>query len=559
MWKLVECVPNFSEGRDKAVLDAIAKAVQAVPGVTLLDVDPGADTHRTVFTFVGAPEVIVDAAFAAIKAGTELIDMRVHKGAHPRQGACDVCPFVPVGDTTMEECAALAQQLGKRVGDELGIPVYMYEYAATRPTRKSLQDIRVGEYEALAEKATKPEWAPDYGPHVFNAKAGATVIGARDFLIAYNINLNTRNKKLAKSIAEHIRDSGRIARDALGKRILDADGKPKRIPGMFDYCKATGWYIDSYGRTQVTMNLTNYKVTPPHVVFDQVCKLADELGLRVTGSEIVGLVPLAVLMDAGLHYLKKQGTTRGLTAQEVVETAVQSMGLGDVAPFDPAAKIIEWRVAKGSDKLMSMTCNGFVDELSRDSPAPGGGSVAAFAGSMSAALSAMVAALTHTKKGYEGARKQMDKLGEQAQRLKEFFARAVDLDSRAFDGLMEAMKLPKKTPDEKAARQSAMQEATKQAIRVPLDVLEHSTEAARLATQIARLGNVNSLSDAGVAGLCAELCARGAHYNVLINVSGITDAEFKADALDRANAALKATTTLCRRLDKSMITRLSQG
>ncbi len=556
MAKLVECVPNFSEGRDKSVIDAIARAVEGVSGVTLLDVDPGADTNRTVFTFVGRPEVIVDAAYAAIAKGVELIDMSQHRGAHARQGACDVCPFIPIGETTMEECVALARELGRRVGEGLGVPVYLYEYAATKPEWKTLQAIRIGEYEALAQKATQPEWAPDYGPHKFNARAGATVIGARDFLIAYNINLNTRNKKLAKAIAERIRDSGRLARDEAGKKIIGEDGKALRIPGMFDYCKATGWYIDTYGRTQVTMNLTNYRVTPPHVVFDEVCEIAAELGLRVTGSEIVGLVPLAVMMDAGLHYLSKQGSTRGLTAMEVVETAVQSMGLGDVAPFEPRQKIIEWRVAQGRDVLMSMTCNEFCDELSRDSPAPGGGSVAAFCGSLSAALSAMVAALTHTKKGYEAVRDQMDEIGVAGQRLKEFFAQAVDDDSRAFDGLMEAMKMPKKSPEEKAARVAAMQEATKQAISVPLAVLGRSAEGAELASRAARLGNSNSVSDAGVAALCAGLCAKGAYYNVLINLEGITDSIYREETMAKADEALARTEKTCAEVEGFMLQRL---
>lgn len=553
--KLVECVPNFSEGRDKKVLDAIAAAVEGVDGVTLLDVDPGAATNRTVFTFVGTVDTIVDGAFAAIETGKRLIDMSKHSGAHARQGACDVCPFIPIGETTMEECVELSRQLAKRVGEELQVPVYLYEYAATRPSRKSIVAIRKGEYEALEEKLKTEEFAPDFGPAVFNPRFGAMVTGAREFLIAYNINLNTRNPKIAKDIALDIRDKGRFARDAKGKKLRDEDGKALRKPGLFQNCKATGWFIEEYGVAQVTMNLTNYKVTPPHAVFDAVCQLATDRGVRVTGSEVVGLVPLAVMTEAGRHYLHKQGATRGVTEAELVDIAVKSMGFAEVQPFDPNDKIIEYRIAHRNRGLMGMTCNGFVDELSSDSPAPGGGSVAALCGSMSAGLSAMVAALSFAKKGFKKLKPEMDEVGQKAQLLKAFFARAVDDDTDAFNRVMAAMRLPKATEEQQTARLAAIDLATKGAVEVPFTVLEKSLEAAQLAAAMVEKGNPNSLSDAGVASLCARLAARGAYYNVLINLPGL-DAGYVEMMQARAGELLAQVDELCDQTDRAVSHRL---
>lgn len=556
--KLVECVPNFSEGRDRAVIDAITAAIQAVDGVTVLDVDPGSDTNRTVFTFVGGLPQSVDAAFEAIKTGSELIDMAQHSGAHARQGACDVCPFIPIGETTMEECIELAHQLGQRVGEELAIPVYLYEHAASRPERKSIVDIRVGEYEALEEKLKTAEFAPDYGPALFNSRSGATVMGARDFLIAYNINLNTRNPKIAKDIALEIRDKGRFFRNEQGKRVRGEDGKFLRQAGMFDFCKATGWYIDEYGCAQVTMNLTNHKVSPPHKVFDAVCALATERGVRVTGSEIVGLVPLDVLTEAGRYYLAKQGATRGVSVDELIHTAVRSMGFAEVAPFDPQKKVIEFQISDRDAGLMGLSTNGFVDELGSDSAAPGGGSVAALCGALSAALTSMVATLTYTKKGLEAHKPEMDKLGEQAQGLKAFFSRAVDDDTDAFNRVMDAMRLPKKSDDDKTARLAAIEKATQGAVEVPLAVLESALEAAHLATVVVEKGNPNSLSDAGVAGLCARLAAVGAYYNVLINLPGLEDKQFVCNVTERARVALDETQAICETLDKAVRNRLEE-
>jgi glutamate formiminotransferase/formiminotetrahydrofolate cyclodeaminase len=555
--KLVECVPNFSEGRERRIIDAIAQAMETTAGTKLLDVDPGAATNRTVYTLVGAPESIVEAALAGIVKAYELIDMARHKGAHPRQGACDVCPFIPLGESTMEECVELARQLGRRVAETLQVPVYLYEFAATRPERKSLVDIRQGEYEALPEKLKRPDFAPDFGPARFDPRFGALVTGAREFLIAYNINLNTRNTKVAKDIALEIRDRGRLERDEQGQKLVAADGGGfLRRKGQFDFCKATGWFIEEYRCAQVTMNLTNFRVSPPHLVFDHVCKLADERGCRVTGSEIVGLVPLEVMRSAGEHYLAKQGAARGVPEAQLIETAVRSMGLDDVAPFDPGKKIIEYRVLDRAKGLMGMTCHGFADELSSDSPAPGGGSVAALCGSLSAALSAMVAALTHAKKGFEARREEMDRLGCEGQRLKSFFALAVDEDTAAFNRLLEAMRLPKKSEEERAARKKALEAATWQAIDVPYSVLGRSLEAARLASEVVEKGNPNSLSDAGVAGLAARLAAVGACYNVLINLPGIEDEGKKQERRKSALEILARVEAVCAATDLEVRSRL---
>ncbi|HOH47343.1 MAG TPA: glutamate formimidoyltransferase, partial [Candidatus Cloacimonadota bacterium] len=387
--KLMECVPNFSEGRDRQVLDSIAAAIRSVKNVALLDVDPGADTNRTVFTMAGEPEAVVEAAFQAIKKAAELIDMSKHHGEHPRMGATDVCPFIPISEMSMEECAEYARKLGKRVGEELGIPVYLYEQAASKPEWQNLATVRSGEYEALAEKAKDPAWKPDFGPHAFNARSGATAIGAREFLIAYNINLNTRDKKKAHELALTIRESGKPARDAAGKLLKDENGNKVNIPGLFQNCKAVGWYIDAYNRAQISINLTNYKVTPAHLVLDKVRELASEMGIQVTGSELVGLIPKAALIESGLHYLKKMNESTGIPERMIMETAIQSMGLAELAPFDLEKKVIEYSIAK-QDSLSELTINKFCDLLSTDAPAPGGGSVAALCTAISGALSAMV-------------------------------------------------------------------------------------------------------------------------------------------------------------------------
>ncbi len=524
--KIVECVPNFSEGRDRSIIDAIAKSIQAVQGVSLLDVDPGADTNRTVFTFVGDPDAVVEAAVRSAAAARGLIDMARHSGAHPRMGAMDVCPFVPVSGVTMDECVAIAKKAASRIATELAVPVYLYEHAASRPERRSLADIRSGEYEALADKLGKPEWKPDFGPATFVPGWGATVMGARDFLVAYNVNLNTRDKKLANEVALAVREGGRAARDAGGNIVKGADGKNVMVPGRLRHVRAIGWDIDTYRKAQVSINLTNYRETPLHVVYETVKEEAERLGLSVCGSELVGLVPLAPLVEAGRYYLARMGKSQGAPESELIELAVATLGLDSVAPFDPAKKIIDY-VARPAAPLVAMTVAAFVDEVSSDSPAPGGGSVAALSGSLAAALSAMVANLTVGKKGYESVWDAMSGMAVRAQAVKSTLVRAVDADTNAFNAVMDAMKLPKVTPEEKAARDEALQAGYKSAIEVPLTTAEACVEALELAL-LAVEGNRNSASDAGVAALMARAGVHGAALNVLINLGSVTDIDYAA-------------------------------
>ena len=543
--QIVECVPNFSEGRDRSVIDRIAAAMAGVDGVSLLDVDPGAATNRTVMTLVGSPEAVVEGAFQGIREAAALIDMRRHSGAHARMGATDVCPFVPVSGITMDQCAELARRLGRRVGDELGIPVYLYEHAASRPERRNLADVRAGEYEGLAKKLADPGWAPDFGPAELNATSGATVIGARKFLIAYNVNLNTRSRKLAHDIALDVREAGRLARDAAGKLVRDADGKKQRQPGRLPATKAVGWYIEEYQRAQVSINLVDFDVTPPHSAFDVIAEEAEKRGLRVTGSELVGLIPLEAVLRAGRHYLAKQGQSLGLPERQIVETAVQSLGLREISEFDPDEKIIEYRLAREAASLVSRTVTGFADELSSDSPAPGGGSVAALSGALSAGLSAMIGNLTHGLKGHEAAWEAMSELAAAAQAQKCWYLAAVDRDTEAFNRVIAALRTKARTADEKAAKAEAVLAANHGATRVPLEVLEGCRGLIELAREAATSGNPNSLSDAGVAVWCARACAEGAYYNVLINLPGLAGdqaltAEIDAaarTAIDRVRAA----------------------
>ncbi len=541
---LVECVPNFSEGRDRALIDAITAEIAGTPGAMLLDVDPGAATHRTVVTFVGTPEAAEEAAFRAIRKAASLIDMARHRGEHPRMGATDVCPFVPVDGITMEECAAIARRLGKRVGEELGIPVYLYEAAASRPERRSLADIRKGEYEGLADKLKDASWAPDFGPAKMNARSGATVIGAREFLIAWNVNLNTRDKKAANVIAQEIREAGKPKRGPDGKILKDANGESVKIPGRFKECRAVGWYIDEYGRAQVSINLTNWKVTPMHAVFDVCREEAAKIGLRVTGSELVGLIPLQALLAAGDHYLAMQGRTAGVPERERLHTAILSLGLAELGPFDPVSKIVEYRYRGAPKGLAAMRLTEFADELSSDSPAPGGGSVAALCASLSAALTAMVAALTWQKAGMESARPSMQHTGNEAQALKDWFMGAVDRDTEAFNAVLGAMRLPKKSAEEQKFRAGAMECANRGAALVPLEVAERGVRALELALVAAREGNPNSASDAGVAGACGAAAVEGAVLNVRINAPSITDEQVRAEFLSRGRAALEKSRAL---------------
>lgn len=545
--QLVECVPNFSEGRDRAVLDALADAVRGVDGVQLLDVDPGAATNRTVFTFVGAPAPMLEAAFRALRVAAARIDMRKHHGEHPRLGATDVCPFVPLEGTTMQDCVELARALGERVGRELEIPVYLYEAAATRPERRNLATIRAGEYEGLEAKLRQPDWRPDFGPARFVPQSGATVIGAREFLVAYNINLNTRDKRLAHDIAMDLREAGRNRRGPDGQTLRDANGAPIKQPGRFAHVKAVGWYIDEYARAQISINLTNLQVSPIHAVFDAACEEAEERGLRVTGSEIVGLVPRAAMVAAGRHYLRRQGRSAGVPESELVHIAVRSLGLDELGPFDPPAKIIEYRVrAADAPRLARLDLGAFADALSQDSPTPGGGSVAALAGALGASLAAMVANLTHDSRRPELPLAELEALAIEAQDLKAEFLDAVDADAQAFDAVMRASRLPRGTDAERAARDQAMRDATRTAALVPLGVLRRAAQAARLAATAARIGAPAALSDAGVAALCAATAAEAAAYNVLINLGTLRapeDVEFVRRTRAEVESAVRDTET----------------
>ncbi|HNR69323.1 MAG TPA: glutamate formimidoyltransferase [bacterium] len=534
--KLIECVPNFSEGRDANKIEAIAAAIRDVDGVALLDVDPGKDTNRTVMTFVGPPEAVLEAAFQGIQKAAQVIDMSKHHGAHARLGATDVCPFIPVSDVTMDECVDLAVKLGRRVGNQLVIPVYLYEFAASREERKNLATIREGEYEGLAEKLQHPDWQPDFGVGIFNPRSGAVVIGAREFLIAYNINLNTRDEAIARDIAFAIRERGRAKRDSDNNILRDEKGEIIYEPGIFPAVKAVGWYMDDFGRAQISINLINYKVSPLHLVFDECCRLAEERGVRVTGSELVGLIPLQAVLAAGRHYLTMQGKTAGVPESELIHIAVLSLGLDDLYPFKPEEKIIEYRIRRQSP-LVSMRVDAFVDLLSTASPAPGGGSVAALCGALGSALASMAAALTHGKKGYEAVTDQMLEIGEQAQLLKQAFLDDVDRDTEAFKQVMAAWRLPKKNDEQKAVRDQAIQTATRQATLVPLQVLQRCVQAAALARAAVEQGNVNSISDAGVGALSIRTAAKGAYFNVRINLSGLDDLKLRQDLLAAAEEA----------------------
>ena len=550
--KLIECVPNFSEGKDLAKVKAITDAIESVDGITLLDVDPGADTNRTVVTFVGNPDAVSEAAYLGIKMAAEVIDMSKHEGAHPRMGATDVCPFIPISNVSNEECIDLSKEIGQRVGEELSIPVYLYEHSAQTPERKSLPDIREGEYEGLAEKLKDIKWKPDFGPAKFNVAAGATVMGMRDFLIAYNINLNTKDHRLATDIAFEIRESGRSKRksdpDSLnlldGEIIRNSDGSPVKVPGMFKEVKCVGWYIDTFKRAQISINFNNYKVSSIHDVYDAACKLADERGIRVTGSELVGLIPLEAILMAGRHYLAKQRRTVGVSEEDIIQAAVQSLGLNDVTPFIAEEKIIEYAVKESDDELMSMSAQGFVNELSTNSPAPGGGSVSALAGSLGAALSSMVAALTHEKKGFIALKPEMDKIGVEAQTIKDRLSFLVDEDTNAFNNVMEANRMPASNDDEAKVKDRAIRKANEYAIDVPYEVANLCKRVIELADILVEKGNPNSVSDAGVAGEVALAGLRGASMNVLINLPSIDDEEYRSEKRKEVDGLIQAAEAL---------------
>lgn len=546
--KLIECVPNFSEGRDRRVIEAIADEIRGTEGAELLDVDPGAATHRTVMTIAGPQDAVEEAAFRAIRRASELIDMRQHRGEHARMGATDVCPFVPMQGATMEDCVASAERLGRRVGEELGIPTYLYGEAAKRPERRRLPDIRKGEYEALEAKLREASFAPDFGKAEFNARAGATAVGARPFLIAWNVNLNTRVRKIANRVAAELRETGKLKRGADGKFVRDAKGKVLRQPGRFTELQGGGWYIDEYARAQMTFNLMDFHVAGLGPVFDACVEEAEKLGARVTGSELVGLVPLDAILAAGDHYLARQGATVGVPEAERIRIAVMSLGLDDLTPFDPAEKIIEYRYRGPASGLKAMPVHEFADELSSDSPAPGGGSVAALCGSLAASLAAMVAALTWSKKGMEDARPTMREVGSAGQRLKDWFLDNVDRDTDAFNAVLAARRMPKGTDAEQAARAEALERANQEATRVPLEVLERSVEALELALTAAGEGNPASVSDAGVAGACGLAAAEGAALNVRINLPSVGEEAVRAEMADRMKTLLDRARELAGRV-----------
>ncbi|HEX6916158.1 MAG TPA: glutamate formimidoyltransferase [Chitinophagaceae bacterium] len=535
--QIIECVPNFSEGRDLSVIKQITDEIETVEGVRLLNVDPGKATNRTVVTFVGAPAAVVEAAFKAIQRAGELIDMSKHKGAHPRMGATDVCPLIPVAGISMEETAVYAKMLAERVGSELQIPVYLYEEAQPDKTRSNLSEIRAGEYEGFFKKISEPQWKPDYGPAVFDAKRGATVIGARDFLVAYNVNLNTTSTRRANSIAFDVREAGRAKREGnslTGRIVTDDQGKPVMIPGSLKSVKAIGWYIEEYGIAQISMNLTNTRVTPLHLAFDEVCRKAEARGIRVTGSELVGLVPLKSLTDAGRYFLEKQQRSTGVSEKELIRIAIRSMGLDELAPFKPEERIIEYLLKEDADsRLVRMTVSDFADETASESPAPGGGSIAAYVGSLGAALATMVANLSSHKKGWDDRWKEFSDWAERGQVYKSELLRLVDEDTKAFNLIMAAFALPKATPEEKAARKAAIQAATKAAIEIPFKVMEAAYGSMEVIRAMADVGNPNSVSDAGVGALCARSAVMGAFMNVRINASGYDDKGYVNEVIAR--------------------------
>ncbi len=533
MKQLVECVPNFSEGNDMGIIKQITDQMETVEGVKLLDVDPGKATNRTVVTIVGEPNAVVEAAFRGIKKASEIIDMSKHKGEHPRMGATDVCPFVPISGITMEETVVYARKLAEKVGNELDIPVYCYENAAFNPERRNLANCRSGEYEGLSKKLVDPHWKPDFGPAKFNPGAGATAVGARDFLVAYNINLNTTSTRRANAVAFDIREKGRPMREGnsvTGKIMKDADGKQINIPGSLKACKAIGWFIEEYGIAQVSINLTNIRITPVHVAFEESCKKALERGMRVSGSELVGLIPLKAMLDAGKYFLKKQQRSVGVSDDEVIKIAVKSLGLDDLKPFNPREKIIEYVLedmdAGAAKKLINLTCKGFADETASESPAPGGGSISAYMGALGAALATMVANLSSHKAGWDERWEEFSTWAEKGQKLKDEMLYLVDEDTNAFNKIMDAFSLPKNSEEEKAARDQAIQDATRFATEIPFITMEKAYASMEVIKAMAEIGNPNSVTDAGVGALCARSAVMGAFLNVKINASGLKDKDF---------------------------------
>ena len=546
MQQLIECVPNFSEGVNLSIIKQITDEIESVEGVRLLNVDPGKATNRTVVTFVGAPEPVIEAAYLAIKKAAEIIDMSKHKGEHPRMGATDVCPLIPVAGISMDETAEYARKLAKRVGDNLEIPVYLYEAAALKEGRNNLSEIRAGEYEGFFKKIMLPEWKPDFGPAEMNIRAGASVIGARDFLIAYNVNLNTTSVRRANSIAFDVRERGRVLRDGdpvTGKIVKDADGNPVNVPGTLKAVKAIGWFIEEYGVAQISMNLTNIRETPVHIAFDEVCKKADARGIRVTGSELVGLIPLQCMLDAGRYFLEKQQRSTGVSERELIKIAVKSMGLDELGAFEPEKRIIEYLLEDAAnEKLVQMSLKAFAEETASESPAPGGGSISAYVGALGIALAGMVANLSSHKRGWDARWKEFSDVAENAAKFQKELIRMVDEDTRAFNKIMDAFGLANGSPEEKSARKAAIQAATLHAIETPFRVMQLAFDSMSIIQNMAISGNPNSVSDAGVGALCARTAVMGAWLNVKINCSGYDDKVYVERILNSCDELIAKTT-----------------
>ncbi len=547
MKQLIECVPNFSEGRDMAIIKQITDEIEKVEGVKLLDVDPGAATNRTVVTIVGEPDQVLEAAFAAVKKAAEVIDMRHQKGEHPRFGATDVCPLIPISNITMEETVVYARKLAERIGKELEIPIYCYENAAFTDERKNLATCRSGEYEGLKAKLTDPHWKPDFGPAEFNervAGSGVTAVGARDFLVAFNVNLNTTSTRRANAIAFDVRERGRTKREGnpvTGKIVNDENGKPVMIPGSLKSVKAIGWFIEEYNVAQISMNLTNISITPVHIAYDEVWKKADARGVRVTGSELVGLIPLEAMLEAGRYFLRKQERSVGVANDELIRIAIKSMGLAELKPFKPKERIIEYMLESNTSKLVDMTLTGFANETASESPAPGGGSIAAYTGVLGVSLGTMVANLSAHKRGWDDRWEEFSDWAQKGQKYKDELLRLVDEDTNAFTKIMDAYGLPNKSDDEKRIRKETIENASKYAMEIPYKVMETSYNSMEVMKAMAEVGNPNSVSDAGVGALCALTAVEGAYLNVKINASGIEDKVFTDELVKKgADIALKA-------------------
>lgn len=553
MKQLIECVPNFSEGRDMTIIKQITDEIEKIEGVKLLDVDPGKATNRTVVTFVGEPMPVVEAAFQAIKKASEIIDMSKHKGEHPRMGATDVCPLIPISNITLDEVADYARILGEKAGKELNIPFYLYEHAASKKERKNLATVRAGEYEGIEEKLKNPKWKPDYGPAVFNAKSGSTAIGARDFLIAYNVNLNTTSVKRANSVAFDIREKGRIKRaghPVNGKIVTGKNGEPLRTKGKCKSVKAIGWYIEEYGLAQISMNITNINHTSLHKAFEECRNSANRRGLRVTGSELVGLVPKKVMIQAGKYFLEQQNLSTGASEAAIIDCAVKSLGLNDLSEFDPKKKIIEYLLEDESKKLVDMSLSDFADETASDSPAPGGGSISAYMGALGVSLGTMVANLSAGKKGWDDQLPFFSEMAEKGQALKERLVHLVDEDTAAFNKIIDAVRMPKATDAEKKARSKAMDDATKYAINIPMEIMKTATESYSFLKVMAQKGNPNSVSDAGVGALACRAAVHGAYLNVKINCADFKDTKFVDKTVASADKILAKSDKNCEAIIK---------